>query len=95
MIVHSHFPLVTVLACMQIDSSVGCGGRVTTTLRWEASGQAYMLSKVSFGGLTLREKVFVMQQINLFLANLRDGGENGGDSTLLSPLLGLGNKCVG
>jgi hypothetical protein len=73
---------------MQIDSSASKDGRVTTTLRWEASGQAYPLSKSYFGGLTLREKVFVMQQINLFLANVHDGGENGGDGTLLSPLLG-------
>jgi hypothetical protein len=85
----SHVPLVTALACMQIDSSEGADGRVTTALRWEAAGQAYLLSKAYLRGLTLREKVFVMQQINLFVANLCDGGENGGDSTLLSPLLGL------
>jgi hypothetical protein len=85
----SHVLLVTALACMQIDSSVGVDGRVTTALRWKAAGQAYLLSEACFGGLTLREKVFVMQQINLFVANLCDGGENGGDNTLLAPLLCL------
>jgi hypothetical protein len=74
---------------MQIESSVGDFDVVTTTLLWEAAGQMYLLSKASFGGLTLREKVFVMQQINLFVAKLNDGGESGRDKTLLSPLLGM------
>jgi hypothetical protein len=63
-------------------------GQVSTALIWEAAGQAYMLSRTDFRGLTLREKVFVMQQINLFVAKVSDGGESGGDSSLLAPLLG-------
>jgi hypothetical protein len=82
------FLCATVCAGLQTFSRTGVNVQVSTALIWKAAGQAYMLSRTDFRGLNLREKVFVMQQINLFVAKVSDGGENDGDSTLRAPLLG-------
>lgn len=73
---------------MQISSVVSGRGEVATRLVWCEPGGVHTLNKADFRGMSLREKVFVMQQVNLFLERLIDGGEaSGGGDDIHSPLL--------
>jgi hypothetical protein len=58
-------------------------GGNTTELQLLTRNRKYTLNKSPFWGLTLREKVYVMQQVNLFLDGIVHGGEGG----LTMPLL--------
>jgi hypothetical protein len=58
-------------------------GGNTTELQLHTKEQKFTLNRSPSWSLTLREKVYVMQQINLFLGNMADAGESG----LRDPLL--------
>jgi hypothetical protein len=59
-------------------------GGNTTELQLHTKEQKFTLNSSPCFGLTLREKVYAMQQVNLFLGNMGDAGESG----LRQPLLG-------
>jgi hypothetical protein len=54
-----------------------------TELQLHTRKRKYTLNRSQFWGLTLREKVYIMQHVNLFL----DGVVHGGESGVTSPLL--------
>ena len=69
---------------MQVRSMDRWRGGVTTTLELLHAGGgsarghcALLLSRAPSACLTLREKVTIMQHVNLFLVRLSDGGEGG------------------
>jgi hypothetical protein len=59
-------------------------GGNTTELQLHTKKRKFTLNRSRFMGLTLREKVYAMQQVNLFLGNIDDAGESG----MQQPLLG-------
>lgn len=66
--------------CVQVRSVDRWRGGATTTLELLHAGgarghEAVQLSAAPSPCLTLREKVAAMQQVNLFLVRLADGGE--------------------
>ena len=62
-----------------------CGGN-TTQLQLRSRRRTIVLNRSPFEGLTLREKVSVMREVNLYLAQVKSGGEacGGIDAPLLS-----------
>jgi hypothetical protein len=72
------------------------GARTTLELVYNDEGQhlkSVLLSSAHRECLTLREKIAVMQHLNLFLMRLRDGGESGiGRDTLAGNAAGKGES---
>lgn len=59
-------------------------------LWWEAAGTRHLLSSVDYRGLTLREKVFAMQQVNQYVGGVCDSShvaDGGGEDQVSAPLL--------
>jgi hypothetical protein len=68
---------------LQVVAKRCFAGGNRTELQLHTRKRKYTLNRSRFWGLNLREKVYVMQQVNLFL----DGMVHGGESGLMSPLL--------
>jgi hypothetical protein len=68
---------------LQVVAKRCFAGGNTTELQLITKNRKYTLNKSPFWGLTLREKVYVMQQVNLFLDVMGHGGESGMTMPLL------------
>ena len=72
---------------LQVTSRGSLKGKVTTSLWWEAAGERQLLSAADYRGLSLREKVYAMREVNLHVASVTDAEQVGSGDGVGAPLL--------